>query len=100
MIGAEVVHGGTEGAEAGAPARLGSAVVRLAGRLLRPGYRHSAAGGNRRGGAVGSRRRYIPTAQVDISMAGRIVHSGGIAVRAHRRLSHWKLRDIQTGRFR
>src|SRR5205085_326644 len=61
------------------------------------GPRRSSGGGNRRDGAAGSRRRCIPTAQVDISMAGRIVHSSGIAVRAYRRLSHWKLRDIQAG---
>jgi hypothetical protein len=35
VIGAEVEHAGTEGAEARAPARLGSAVVELAGGLLR-----------------------------------------------------------------
>jgi hypothetical protein len=54
---------------------------------------------------VARRRRWqpascTPTAQVDISMAGRIVHRSGIAVRAYRRLSHWKPRDIQPARFR
>ena len=44
MIGAEVEHGeGNERAGVDAPARLGSAVVGLAGGLLRTGYRHSAA---------------------------------------------------------
>ena len=46
MIGAEVEHGGgtrQKERELKAPARLGSAVVGLAGGLLRPGYHHSAA---------------------------------------------------------
>jgi hypothetical protein len=44
VIGAEVEHFGGEGAEVQfTPARLGSAVVELAGGLLRPGYHHSAA---------------------------------------------------------
>ena len=42
VIGAEVEHG-ERGAGAITPARLSSAVVELAGGLLRPGYRHSAA---------------------------------------------------------
>src|SRR5579864_727555 len=42
MIGAEVEHGVRKGGSR-TPARLGSAVVELAGGLLRPGYHHSAA---------------------------------------------------------
>ena len=65
------------------------------------GPRRSSGGGNRRGVAVGSRSRCIPTAQVDISMAARIVHSSGIAVRPYRRLSHWsdtisRREDLET----
>ncbi len=48
VIGAEVEHLRTEGAGTGVPARLGSAVVELAGGLLRPGYHHSAAHGRSR----------------------------------------------------
>lgn len=43
MIGAEVEHRGEKEREPKLPPRLGSAVVELAGGLLRAGYRHSAA---------------------------------------------------------
>ena len=45
-------------------------------------------GDNRPDAAAGTQVRCIPTALVDISMAGAIVHSSGIAVRPYRRLSH------------
>jgi hypothetical protein len=48
----------------------------------------SSGGDNRRGGAAGSQARCTPTAPADTSMAGRFVHSSGIAVRPYRRLSH------------
>ena len=47
-----------------------------------------SGGDNRRDAAAGTQVRCIPTARVDISMAGRIVHSSGIAVRPYRRVSH------------
>ena len=51
-----------------------------------------SGGDHRRGAVSGSRVRCIPTVPVDISMAGRIARSSGIAVRPYRRLSH--LRDV------
>src|SRR5450755_2006516 len=67
-----------------------------------PGPRRSSGDDNRRGGAAGSRSRCIPTAPVDISMAGRIAHSRGIAARPYRRLSHgsqvlFRRGDLETG---
>jgi hypothetical protein len=50
--------------------------------------RQSSGDDNRRGDAAGNRSRCIPTASLDISMAGKIAHSRGIAVRPYRRLSH------------
>ena len=66
-----------------------------------PDPRRSSGDDNRRGGAAGSQNRCIPTAPVDISMAGRIAHSRGIAARSYRRLSHgsqilFRRRDLET----
>ena len=66
-----------------------------------PGLPRFSGGDNRRDAAAGTQVRCIPTALVDISMAGRIVHSSGIAVRPYRRLSHlsdatFTLGDLET----
>ena len=66
-----------------------------------PGRPRLSGGDNRRDAAAGTQVRCIPTALVDISMAGRIVHSSGIAVRPYRRLSHlsdatFTLGDLET----
>ena len=60
-----------------------------------------SGGDNRRDAAAGTQIRRIPTGLVDISMAGRIVHSSGNAVRPYRRLSHlgdatFTLGDLET----
>src|SRR6476659_8209054 len=52
---------------------------------------------NQRWGDVGSPSHCIPSASVDISIAGRIAHNSGNAVRSYWRLSHRSTRECQAG---
>ena len=84
MIGAEVEHEGTGSGGRGSPPPIGSAVVGLAGGLLRPGYRHSAAHDRsrrrlllRRSGVSAGLAQTVAAQQEDFGVLDQSVGDGG-----------------------
>jgi hypothetical protein len=93
------VAGGTSASNRGCGTAISEGCPGIPGSI--PGLPRLSGGDNRRGAVSGTRVRCRPTAPVDISMAGRIAHSSGIAVRPYRRLSHLsdvtcRLGDLET----